>query len=59
MLQQIQPDYYINRAQQQFAPFFAALLVTKQAQIANQPAPTYAINVTTESGYALTGPIPQ
>ena len=58
VIQQIQPDYYINRTQQQFAPFFAALLVSKQAQIANQPAPTYAINVTTQSGYALTGPIP-
>ena len=59
VLQQIQPDYYINRTQQQFASFFAALLLAKQPQLPNQPTPTYAINVTTQSGYALTGPIPQ
>jgi hypothetical protein len=57
VLQQIQPDYYINVIQQYFAPFFAALLVAKEPQQPNQPMPTYRINVTTQSGAQLVGPV--
>jgi hypothetical protein len=58
VIQQIQPDYYVTQTQQQFAGFFAALLISKSPQKPNQPNPTYAINVTTLSGATLTGPIP-
>jgi hypothetical protein len=59
VLQQVQPDYYAARAQRQFAPFFATLVLTKQAAIPNQqPLPTYNISVTTLSGAIVTGPIP-
>ena len=56
---QIQPDFYMARTQQYFAPFFAALLLSKQPQLPNQPTPIYKINVTTQSGSTLTGPIPE
>jgi hypothetical protein len=55
---QVQPDYYLNMTQKQFAPFFAALILAKEPQAPNQPSPTYTINVTTQSGSVLYGPIP-
>jgi hypothetical protein len=59
LIQQVQPDFYVLRTQQQFAPYFAALLVSKTPQLPNQPNPTYAVNVTTQNGATLTGPIPE
>lgn len=32
ILQQIQPDYYVSRTQQQFAQYFASLIVAKDLQ---------------------------
>lgn len=57
VIQQIQPDFYVNRTQQYFSQFFAALIVSKQPQLPNAPKPTYKINVTTQNGAALVGPI--
>ena len=59
VIQQIQPDYYVLRTQQLFAPFFAALLVARLPNAPNNPKPTYDINVTTQSGSTLVGPIPE
>jgi hypothetical protein len=59
VLQQIQPDFYMNRTAQYFQQFFAALLLSKQPQLPNDPTPVYMINVTTQSGATLTGPIPE
>jgi hypothetical protein len=58
VMTQIQPDYYVNITQQQFASQFAALIVQKQPQQPNQPRPTYNINFTGFSGSILTGPVP-
>lgn len=46
VVQQVFPDFYVARTQQQFAPNFASLIVTKL----NSPTPTYDINVTTNQG---------
>jgi hypothetical protein len=57
IVQQVQPDFYITRTQQLFAPYFANLVVAKQG---SNP-PTYKINVTTMQGAkaSLNVPIPQ
>jgi hypothetical protein len=47
VVQQIFPDYYVAFTQQQYAPHFASLLVTKVPG----PAPVYSISVTTEQGF--------
>ena len=44
--QQIAPDFDITRTQQQFAPYFASLIITKQS---SNP-PTYGIKVITLQG---------
>lgn len=46
IVQQVQPDYYVARTQQQFAPHFANLVIAKE----NSVPPTYRINVTTHQG---------
>lgn len=46
VIQQVQPDFYVARTQQQFAQYFANLVVAKQG---NNP-PTYRISVTTHQG---------
>lgn len=58
VIAQVQPDYYANQAQQQFAGFFAALIVSKAAQKPNQPKPTYNINLTANQGAVLMNPVP-
>ncbi len=52
--QQIPPDYYVALTQQQFAGFFAALVVTK----VNSATPTYRINLTTHQGVQIAAEIP-
>ena len=54
VVQQIFPDFYVARTQRQFAPFFASLLVAKEAS----PTPTYRVNVTTNQGYRQTMVVP-
>lgn len=55
---QIMPDFYVARTQQQFAQFFASLIVTKVSVIATPGSvraapPTYRINVVTHQGAKL------
>ena len=54
VIQQIFPDYYVSITQQQFAPYFASLLV---ARTSTNP-PTYRVNVTTHQGVKLNASIP-
>jgi hypothetical protein len=52
--QQVPPDYYLAVIQQQFAPLFASLVITRTA---SNP-PTYQINVTTNQGTRLQTNVP-
>jgi hypothetical protein len=54
VMQQVAPDYYISRTQQQFAPYFASLLIAK----AGSNPPTYNIAVTTLAGAQLNFDLP-
>lgn len=46
IVQQVQPDYYVSRTQQQFAPFFANLIIAKQS---SNP-PTFQVSITKHNG---------
>lgn len=48
---QIPPDYYVQQAQQRYAPFFSSLVITK---VTGQKDPTYRINALTLRGAVLT-----
>lgn len=54
VIQQIFPDFYVARTQQQFSGFFAALTVAKLAG----RTPHYRINVTTQLGAKISMAIP-
>lgn len=54
IIQQVFPDYNVAFTQQQFAPFFASLIISKQ----NSPTPTYRVNVTTNLGVKITATVP-
>lgn len=58
VLTQVQPDYYAAMTQKQFAPYFAALTISKASSHGNGVAPVYSVSVTTLSGAIVTGPIP-
>lgn len=49
VMTQIFPDFYVSRTQQQFAQYFASLIVYRQPF----PTPNYVINITTNSGEKL------
>lgn len=49
VMQQVWPDYYVIYTQQQFAPYFASLIVSKE----NTSDPTYRINIVTHQGVTL------
>lgn len=49
VLQQVLPDYYSARTQQQFAQYFAALTITKTS---SRP-PIYRVNVILHSGVKI------
>lgn len=54
VMQQIFPDFYVFRTQQQFSSYFASLIISKETD----PAPTYAVNVTTNAGVKISANIP-
>lgn len=58
VLQQVAPDYYVARTQQQFAQYFANLVVSK---VGGLVTPTYRVNITTHQGVKLnvSVPVPQ
>lgn len=49
VVQQVFPDFYVTRTQQQFAPKFGALIVSKLPG----DTPNYKINVTLNNGVPL------
>lgn len=54
VVQQVFPDFNVALTQQQFAPHFASLIVSKQGL----PTPTYKINITTNAGVKIDAEIP-
>jgi hypothetical protein len=54
VVSQVFPDYYIAYTQQQFAQYFASLIISKQPL----PTPTYMVNVTTHQGVKLNAQVP-
>jgi hypothetical protein len=53
VMMQIFPDFHVTRTQQQFAPFFASLIVSKvdgATDSQGAPEPSYNINVVTHLG---------
>jgi hypothetical protein len=55
VIQQVQPDFYIARIQQQFAQYFASLIIAK---VPGAPNPTYRIAVTTNQGSKVIVDVP-
>lgn len=55
VIQQVFPDLYVARTQQQFAQYFASLIVAKQPL----PTPTYNISITTHQGVPLQLSVPE
>lgn len=53
-IQQVAPDYDMSVIQQQFAPFFASLVITKSSSF----TPTYSVNVITHQGVTLSAQVP-
>jgi hypothetical protein len=54
VIQQVFPDFYVTRTQQQFADNFASLLISKR----DLPTPTYDVNITTHQGTKVAASIP-
>ena len=55
IIQQVQPDFYLARTQQQFAPYFASLILTK---LGSRP-PAYRIAITTNQGARVITQVPE
>lgn len=57
VIQQVAPDAYVTRVQQQFSQYFANLIIAKQ----ESQTPSYQVNVMTHQGVRLNAvvPIPQ
>ena len=53
IVQQVFPDFYVSRTQQQFASRFASLLVAKEPGL----TPNYNINITTNAGVKVAASI--
>ena len=60
VVQQVAPDFYVMRTQQQFAGFFASLTIARAPAPAGYPigTPTYRVAVTTNQGLKLSATIP-
>lgn len=62
VLSQIAPDIYVARTQQQYAPFFGQLIITRVANapttLKQAPVPTYSVKVLTHYGAPLPSNIP-
>lgn len=60
IVQQVAPDFYVIRTQQQFVPYFANLTVARAPAPTGYPrdTPTYQIAVTTNDGVKLSATVP-
>lgn len=54
IVQQVAPDFYLTVIQQQFARYFASLIISRDPG----PVPTYRCNVTTNQGVKVALSIP-
>lgn len=55
LIQQVAPDFYAMRTQQQFAQYFANLVIARDQRAAE---PTYNVNITTHDGVRLNAAVP-
>lgn len=55
VISQIFPDFYTNRTQQQFSPYFASLAITRS----NDDPSTYKVQLVTNTGAQISGDVPQ
>lgn len=53
VMQQIYPDFYMIATQQQFAQYFASLIITRQPRVPNSQDLVYNVAVTTPQGVVL------
>lgn len=55
VVQQIAPDFYVMRTQQQFAGYFASLVIARTGAPLGYPAntPAYLVSVLTNQGYKI------
>jgi hypothetical protein len=59
VISQLYPNYYVNRIQQFYAPFFANLTIVFQGapfDAEERPVPTWDVNVLTKSGFSYSFP---
>lgn len=56
IVSQVYPDFYVNFTQQQFAPYFTSLIVSRTVinSAKGTPTPMYNVNVVTSYGAKLT-----
>lgn len=54
IMQQLFPDYYVAVLQQRFAPYFAALSITRTSD----SPPTYQVNITEHNGVQFSQTVP-
>lgn len=53
VVQQLFPDFYVSRTQQQFSQYFANLIIVKQPST----TPKYSVNVITNTGVKIVGQV--
>ena len=55
LIQQVAPDFYVMRTQQQFSQYFANLVISRVPAAAD---PVYKVNITTNQGVKLNADVP-
>lgn len=55
LIQQVAPDFYVMRTQQQFSQYFANLVISR---VPNPVEPVYRVNITTHQGVKLNAAVP-
>jgi hypothetical protein len=58
IITQVHPDYYVAATQQQYDGYFGSLILARVPSSGNPSNPEYRINVITQQGSVLQGPIP-
>lgn len=61
VITQVYPDFYVSFTQQQFAQYFASLIISKKVLLdaKGKPTPHYAVNVVTQYGSKIAVDIPE
>ena len=54
VIQQLWPDFDVSRTQQQFAGYFASLIISR---VPGATSPTYSVNITTNVGVKITATV--